>query len=107
MKAVRGDVTASGHCQCYGTAGWLRAVGEFLATLQTRLQRQVIFEARIVEVTLADGFEQGIQWSKLDELGPMRVLMLTLMAQRQTISPMQPQMVCLDCALVITTFPVS
>lgn len=47
----------------------LRAVGEFLATLQTRLQRQVILEARIVEVTLADGFEQGIQWSKLDELG--------------------------------------
>lgn len=45
----------------------LRAVGEFLATLQTRLQRQVILEARIVEVTLADGFEQGIQWSKLDE----------------------------------------
>lgn len=47
----------------------LRAVGEFLATLETRLQRQVILEARIVEVTLADGYEQGIQWSELDALG--------------------------------------
>ncbi|MBT42127.1 MAG: pilus (MSHA type) biogenesis protein MshL [Idiomarina sp.] len=47
----------------------LRAVGEFLSTLQTRIQRQVILEARIVEVTLADGFEQGIQWSELDGLG--------------------------------------
>ncbi|WP_404401319.1 pilus (MSHA type) biogenesis protein MshL [Idiomarina seosinensis] len=46
----------------------LRAIGEFLATLQSRLQRQVILEARIVEVTLGDEFQQGIRWSQLDQL---------------------------------------
>ncbi|MGM0481955.1 MAG: pilus (MSHA type) biogenesis protein MshL [Pseudomonadota bacterium] len=46
----------------------LRAVGEFLTTLQSRLQRQVILEARIVEVTLGDEFQQGIRWSQLDQL---------------------------------------
>jgi len=46
----------------------LRAVGEFLSTIQTRLQRQVILEARIIEVTLGDEFQQGIRWSELDQL---------------------------------------
>lgn len=45
----------------------LRAAGEFLATLQSRLQRQVILEARIVEVTLNDDYQQGIRWSELDK----------------------------------------
>ncbi|MGM0525363.1 MAG: pilus (MSHA type) biogenesis protein MshL [Pseudomonadota bacterium] len=46
----------------------LRAVGEFLSTIQTRLQRQVILEARIIEVTLGDEFQQGIRWSELDQM---------------------------------------
>ncbi|WP_404398304.1 pilus (MSHA type) biogenesis protein MshL [Idiomarina loihiensis] len=40
----------------------LRAVGDFIDTLETRLQRQVILEARIIEVTLNDGYQQGINW---------------------------------------------
>jgi MSHA biogenesis protein MshL len=43
----------------------LRAVGDFIETLESRLQRQVILEARIIEVTLNDGYQQGINWSDL------------------------------------------
>ncbi|ATZ72882.1 pilus (MSHA type) biogenesis protein MshL [Idiomarina sp. X4] len=43
----------------------LRAVGDFIDTLESRLQRQVILEARIIEVTLNDGYQQGINWSDL------------------------------------------
>ncbi|MCK7458959.1 pilus (MSHA type) biogenesis protein MshL [Idiomarina aminovorans] len=40
----------------------LRAVGDFIDRLESRLQRQVILEARIIEVTLNDGYKQGIRW---------------------------------------------
>ncbi|MCP1338725.1 pilus (MSHA type) biogenesis protein MshL [Idiomarina sp. M1R2S28] len=45
--------------------GKLRAVDDFINTLETRLQRQVILEARIIEVTLNDGYQQGIEWESL------------------------------------------
>ncbi|MGL6121923.1 MAG: pilus (MSHA type) biogenesis protein MshL [Shewanella sp.] len=41
----------------------LRQVRSFLSTAETHLQRQVILEAKILEVTLSDGYQQGIQWS--------------------------------------------
>jgi len=40
-------------------------VKEFLARAQENLHRQVILEARIIEVTLSDGYQQGIEWQKL------------------------------------------
>ncbi|WP_417441685.1 pilus (MSHA type) biogenesis protein MshL [Idiomarina sp.] len=43
----------------------LRAVGDFISVLESRLQRQVILEARIIEVTLNDGYQQGINWSDM------------------------------------------
>lgn len=43
----------------------LREVEEFLHTSQVVLQRQVILEAKIVEVTLNDGFQSGINWAQL------------------------------------------
>ncbi|MGL6027542.1 MAG: pilus (MSHA type) biogenesis protein MshL [Vibrio sp.] len=42
----------------------IRQVTEFLGIAQQRMQRQVILEAKILEVTLSDGYEQGINWSK-------------------------------------------
>ncbi len=42
----------------------LREVREFLGVSQQRMQRQVILEAKILEVTLSDGYQQGINWSK-------------------------------------------
>ncbi|MBY6063945.1 pilus (MSHA type) biogenesis protein MshL [Pseudidiomarina sediminum] len=47
----------------------LRAAREFLASAQERLQRQVILEARIVEVALNDDYQQGISWGDLFSLG--------------------------------------
>ncbi|CAM4266205.1 pilus (MSHA type) biogenesis protein MshL [Vibrio agarivorans] len=43
----------------------LREVREFLGVSQERMQRQVILEAKILEVTLSDGYQQGINWSNL------------------------------------------
>ena len=42
----------------------VREVREFLGVSQQRMQRQVILEAKILEVTLSDGYQQGINWSK-------------------------------------------
>ncbi len=43
----------------------LREVAQFLRTSQAVLQRQVILEAKIVEVSLNDGFQSGINWAQL------------------------------------------
>ena len=43
----------------------LSAVEDFLKRAQLSLERQVILEAKIIEVTLSDGFQSGINWSKL------------------------------------------
>lgn len=43
----------------------LREVERFLAETQDSLQRQVILEAKIIEVELNDGFQSGINWAKL------------------------------------------
>jgi len=40
----------------------LAAVKTFLAQSEQHLQRQVILEAKIIEVTLSDDFQQGINW---------------------------------------------
>lgn len=40
----------------------LRAVREYLQEAQVTLARQVILEAKILEVTLDDGFQSGIDW---------------------------------------------
>jgi len=41
----------------------LRAVDKFIKTTQSIIQRQVIIEAKVVEVELSDGFQSGINWS--------------------------------------------
>ena len=43
----------------------LREVGKFLEQTQAVVQRQVILEAKIIEVELADGYQQGINWGAL------------------------------------------
>ncbi|MCP3698724.1 MAG: pilus (MSHA type) biogenesis protein MshL [Aliivibrio sp.] len=43
----------------------LRKVNTFLAKSHKRLQRQVILEAKLLEVTLSDGYQQGINWTNL------------------------------------------
>ncbi len=43
----------------------IREVRQFLGVSQQRMQRQVILETKILEVTLSDGYQQGINWSKM------------------------------------------
>ncbi|EDQ00294.1 pilus (MSHA type) biogenesis protein MshL [Shewanella benthica] len=43
----------------------LRQVRTFLKTAETHLHRQVIIEAKILEVTLSDGYQQGINWQNV------------------------------------------
>ncbi len=43
----------------------MRLVEEYLQTIQGNIQRQVLIEAKVVEVTLSDGFQSGINWSAL------------------------------------------
>uniref|UniRef100_UPI003D0CE8C7 pilus (MSHA type) biogenesis protein MshL n=1 Tax=Shewanella sp. TaxID=50422 RepID=UPI003D0CE8C7 len=45
----------------------LRQVETFIKTAETHLQRQVILEAKVLEVTLSDGYQQGIQWEALGD----------------------------------------
>ena len=42
-----------------------RKVAEFIDLVQSAAKRQVMVEATIVEVTLADGYRQGIDWNRL------------------------------------------
>ena len=47
--------------------GELRDAERYLTSLEQNLQRQVILEAKIIEVTLDDGFRSGINWSVLQD----------------------------------------
>ena len=47
----------------------LRQVAQFLKAAQIAVERQVMLEAKIVEVELRDGFQSGIDWSALRNAG--------------------------------------
>jgi len=53
----------------------LREIGDFLETTQSVIQRQVILEAKILEVSLSDGFQSGINWAALSTSGTDSVLL--------------------------------
>ena len=43
----------------------IRAIKSFLNVSEEIVQRQVILEARIIEVSLSDGYQQGINWNQI------------------------------------------
>jgi general secretion pathway protein D len=49
-------------------------IQEFLDRVSNSARRQVLIEATIVEVTLKDGYEQGIDWTALSSGGIVKVL---------------------------------
>ena len=49
-----------------------RAVAELLSAIEGSVQRQVILEAKIVEVELRDGFRSGINWTAIREISNSR-----------------------------------
>ncbi len=44
----------------------LRQVKQLLKTMEANVSRQVMLEAKILEVTLNDGFQAGINWNAMD-----------------------------------------
>lgn len=53
----------------------LRSIEEYLKSTQTIMQRQVLLEAKVLEVTLSDGFQAGINWSALKDTGNSKYLL--------------------------------
>ena len=53
----------------------LRAVASFLTDTQEVMHRQVLLEAKVVEVTLGDGFQSGINWAALGRSGNSSALL--------------------------------
>ncbi len=47
------------------TPAELRDIGRFLEAMQGNLNRQVILDAKILEVELSDGYQAGINWAAL------------------------------------------
>ncbi len=43
----------------------LRSVGDYLRKTQSTITRQVVLEAKVIEVELNDGFQAGINWTTL------------------------------------------
>ncbi|MDR2208163.1 MAG: secretin N-terminal domain-containing protein [Azoarcus sp.] len=56
----------TGALMVFANASQHRKVAEFIDLVQSAAQRQVMIEATIAEVTLADGYRQGIDWSRLN-----------------------------------------
>ncbi|MGH8739595.1 MAG: secretin N-terminal domain-containing protein [Burkholderiales bacterium] len=50
--------------------GELRAVEEYLRATRVSVERQVMLEAKIVEVTLSKGYQAGINWAGFRNTGP-------------------------------------
>jgi MSHA biogenesis protein MshL len=59
----------SGVVAVRGTPRELRDVAEFLHKIQDVSTRQVVLEARILEVELSDGFQAGINWALIGHNG--------------------------------------
>lgn len=47
----------------------LRVVEDYLRRMELISKRQVILEARVLEVELSEGYQQGINWNAVEEVG--------------------------------------
>src|SRR5262249_51544060 len=45
----------------------LRAIGEYLERIHSAAKRQVVLEAKIIEVALNDGFQAGVNWAAVQQ----------------------------------------
>jgi MSHA biogenesis protein MshL len=65
---------SSGVIAVRGTPRELRDVQEYLGRIQDVVTREVVLEAKILEVTLSDGFQAGINWALLGRNGAHTLL---------------------------------
>lgn len=59
----------SGIVMVHATPSEIRKIEDFLEMTQSIIQRQVILEAKIIEVALNDGYQSGINWAALNSGG--------------------------------------
>ncbi|NOX09779.1 MAG: pilus (MSHA type) biogenesis protein MshL [Gammaproteobacteria bacterium] len=59
----------SGIVMVHATPSEIRKIADFLEMTQSIIQRQVILEAKIIEVALNDGYQSGINWAALNSGG--------------------------------------
>jgi MSHA biogenesis protein MshL len=57
----------SGIVFARGMPDELRGIGEYLSQIHASAQRQVVLEAKIIEVTLKDGFQAGVNWVAMQQ----------------------------------------
>lgn len=55
-----------------GMPAELRAIEDYLKATQLIVERQVMLEAKILEVQLKDGFQSGINWTRFNDSGSWR-----------------------------------
>ena len=75
LQAILGDAAGrqivvnaqSGVVFARGMPDELRAVAEYLERIHSAAQRQVVLEAKIIEVTLNDGFQAGVNWAAVQQ----------------------------------------
>jgi MSHA biogenesis protein MshL len=75
LTAILGDGTGrrvvvnaqSGVVFARGMPDELRAVNDYLVQIHSSAQRQVVLEAKIIEVTLNDGFQAGVNWAAVQQ----------------------------------------
>lgn len=57
----------SGVIFARGMPDELRAAGDYLGRIHEAAQRQVVLEAKIIEVTLDEGFQAGVNWAAVQQ----------------------------------------
>lgn len=62
----------SGLVYVKGFPAQIREIDEYLTRTQVKVSRQVVLEAKIVEVTLSSGSQGGINWASFDHAGNHR-----------------------------------
>jgi MSHA biogenesis protein MshL len=72
----------SGVVVVRGTASELRAVDGYLRATRVAVERQVMLEAKIVEVTLAEQFQSGVNWAIFGHSGGVGQLTRPLASPR-------------------------
>jgi len=64
----------------------LKRIAEFLERIEGSVQRQVMIQAKIVEVSLSDQYKMGLDWSAISKMGSLRGALSGGMSFAQSLS---------------------
>jgi MSHA biogenesis protein MshL len=78
----------SGVVLARGMPEELRAVADYLQRIHAAAKRQVVLEAKIIEVTLNEGFQSGVNWAAVQQKNGNTYTGGTLSGGRQNADPL-------------------